>query len=421
MSLLKFGAYQKHAVSPWATGPPLDAKCNVCLMDIEESDDIEWAPCGHFGHKVCFARLSTCPDCRQSLGHGALVDSDDEDMRAEEEEAEQARYMERIRQDVERARSDVSVWNMFTDLDRELCIDYANGHGRTPLPYADIERYLHNLLCHPTHGRSLYITGKALSVSDVSILARMLKYDTTFTACVLRSNGIGPEGAALIADVLRVNTTISYLDLGENAVGPGGASSIADALLTNTTLAELTLSHADIGSEGTARLCTMLLTNTAMYSINLTGNHIGEAGVESLVHVLFTNKTLMHLDVSENDVGSRGATSFARALYNNMPFESLTLDGNNIGPSGAKSIADALLVNTTLKYLYLSSNPIGNDGLTSIATALLTNTTVGEVELHESGADKTTATHFEKLLERSEDERTAGLGRWRLSVGWYPD
>ena len=421
MSLLKFGAYQKHAVSPWATGPPLDAKCNVCLTDIEESDDIEWAPCGHFGHKGCFARLSTCPDCRQSLGHGALVDSDDEDMRAEEEEAEEARYMERIRQDVERARSDVSVWNMFTDLDREQCIDYANGHGRTPLPYADIELYLHNLFNDPTHGDYLRITNRALNVSDVSILARKLKYNTIFTVCTLYSNGIGPEGAALIADVLRVNTTIIDLSLVQNTIGPVGASNIANALLTNTTLTELQLSHADIGSEGAARLCTMLLSNTALTSIDLRGNHIGDAGVESLAHVILTTKTLTHLSVADNDIGSRGATSFARALCNNMSLEFVSFDNNNIGPAGAKSIADALLVNTTLKSLSLCKNPIGNDGLTSIATALLTNTTVEEVEAHHSGADKTTATHFEKLLERSEDERTTGLGRWRLLVGWYPD
>ena len=411
MSLLKFGAYQKHAVSPWATGPPSDAKCSVCLMVINETDDIEWAPCGHFAHKGCFARLSTCPDCRTPLGHDALVvvDANDADM----QEAEEARYMERIREDVERARSDVSIWNMFTDEDREKCIDYANGEGRTPLPYADIESYLHDTFTDRERyevAEWLDIVDKVLSVSDVAILARKLKYDEFFISCVLDSNGMSSQGAALIAESLCVNNTLQCFTIRNNAIGPAGAASIGNALTTNDTIEDaLNLVNTDIGDEGAAHIGAMLRTNTALNAIDLSRNHIGDAGVTSLADALLVNNTLSMLLLCHNTIGSRGITSIARMLRVNTTLYDLSLDDSNIGPHEAGILADALLTNTALGSISLNSNPLGTAGLASIAMALRTNTTV-TVTVRDVGVVKDTAIVLGNLVNIS--------GRKRLITGW---
>ena len=361
MSTLKFGAFQRHAryrtrqasrtESPWdARPPPQDTVCHVCMEEVDKVGDagnIEWAPCGHFGHKACFQRLATCPDCRESLGHDALPGEGP--AQEEDDEEEEQRYTMRILDDIERARNDVAVWNMFTDVDREVCLEYAAYYRLPPLPYEEIEDYLWAVWNQG--GPSLTIEDRALSVSDVAILARRLRYDATFYGLHLSNNGIGPDGAALIADALLVNKKLTTLTLDQNDIGAVGATCIATTLFTNTTLKSVGLHHANIGGGGATAIALALVKNNTIVRLTISHDTIGDDGAASLAVTLCKNRRLAWLDVEDTGIGSVGATHIADALLVNRTLDTLYMHDNDIGEVGTARLERARTTSTFLNII----------------------------------------------------------------------
>ena len=157
--LVSVGAYKKHAAaepdgaSPWHNGEPPDVKCGLCQEDITEeeftSGNVEWPPCGHFGHKQCpgydgglgYENLPKCPLCKKSLGHSAIPVVQDPEQMAAFEAGERRRYMERVATDIQRARSDETFWNSITADERVHLWNHILEHNLDPLPYPTPEEY----------------------------------------------------------------------------------------------------------------------------------------------------------------------------------------------------------------------------------------------------------------------------------------
>ena len=150
-----FGGYKerRHGApagsSPWDEAPPpRDATCSLCQHEIAakefDAGNVEWPPCGHFGHRRCpggetgLANVKICPECYRDMGRPAeeLPPVPAEARRAMED-AEEARRLGRIRDDVERARNDAEYWRMLPRTEQEQLFAYVFENGLPPLPYED--------------------------------------------------------------------------------------------------------------------------------------------------------------------------------------------------------------------------------------------------------------------------------------------
>jgi hypothetical protein len=146
-----FGAYKPRArgeasdATPWteSSNPP-DSVCAVCQEEITsgEAANVQWAPCGHFGHIKCpdyggygFGALGRCPNCKKLK---PLIETDLPDFAAETramQDEEEERRLNRIRADVNRARTDPEFWNTITRAERMTLFGYVDENHLPPLPY----------------------------------------------------------------------------------------------------------------------------------------------------------------------------------------------------------------------------------------------------------------------------------------------
>ena len=95
------------------------------------------------------------------------------------------------------------------------------------------------------------LVNKGLTAHDATVVAEILKSNTSVTVVVLVGNKeIGDEGAKALAEALKVNATVEVLHLNGCGIGDDGAAAIAEALRSNTSLTMLNLGGNGIGEQG---------------------------------------------------------------------------------------------------------------------------------------------------------------------------
>jgi len=83
----------------------------------------------------------------------------------------------------------------------------------------------------------IYLTSKGLTAHDATVVAEILKSNSSVTEVHLNSNKkIGDEGAKALAEALKVNATVKALSLQFCGIGDDGAAALAEALRSNTSL-----------------------------------------------------------------------------------------------------------------------------------------------------------------------------------------
>lgn len=154
MSVVVFGGNQPHAAdekpgeSPWTRSKPESVVCSICKANITKKQFkdgiVEWAPCGHFDHRVCpgettgMVNLSKCPLCGEDLGHDAKpVFDPDQERKAREEMESRAGDSEkkRVEEDIKRARVDRGFWATMTPTYRDHLFAYAEANGAPIIEY----------------------------------------------------------------------------------------------------------------------------------------------------------------------------------------------------------------------------------------------------------------------------------------------
>lgn len=147
-----FGALQFHAdgepagASPWDAGPPPDVVCSLCQHDITPEEfgegNVEWPPCGHFGHRECPAGgmgldyMQKCPNCQRQLQRPAKAQpTQHAEAAAATEAAEEQRAEEVVGRDVLRARSDAQFWRDMPRAYRADMFHHVARHNLPALPY----------------------------------------------------------------------------------------------------------------------------------------------------------------------------------------------------------------------------------------------------------------------------------------------
>eukprot|EP01033_Poteriospumella_lacustris_P012823 gene12823-9168_t len=162
--------------------------------------------------------------------------------------------------------------------------------------------------------------GRHLNAAGVTVVASMLRANTTLTTLNLNGNSIGAAGVTLVASALEANTTLTTLHLSNNFIGATGAPEAMSLLLRgNTTLTSLDLGGNGIGDEGAMEIASALRGNATLTTLNLGGNRIGAVCASKVASALRANTTYgkyigtpfnAHLDVSKvnsyNVCGLRG-------------------------------------------------------------------------------------------------------------------
>ena len=98
---------------------------------------------------------------------------------------------------------------------------------------------------------SIVLDYKGLTAHDATVVAEILKSNTSVTEVVLAGNKeIGDEGAKALVEALKVNVTVEELHLDGCGIGDDGAAAIAEALRSNTSLEYLFLENDGIGEQG---------------------------------------------------------------------------------------------------------------------------------------------------------------------------
>ncbi|KAF9584330.1 hypothetical protein BGW38_006840 [Lunasporangiospora selenospora] len=225
--------------------------------------------------------------------------------------------------------------------------------------------------------------------TDIGIITKALKANSTLTTLDLNDKNIGVDGATVLAEALRINSTLTTLELYKNNIGVDGAKALAEALMINSTLTTLNLNKNNIGVDGAKALAEALMINSTLTTLNLNKNNIRIDGVKALTMVLKVNSGLSNLNLFSNNTGVDGVKALTTVLKINPALSNLNMFSNSTRVDGVKALAEALKINSTLTSLYLNNNYIGDDGAKALAEALKINSalTTLDLQLNNIGVD----------------------------------
>ena len=183
---------------------------------------------------------------------------------------------------------------------------------------------------------------------------------------------------------------------------PGAFSLLAGVVRYNTTLTSLGLANAGIDAEGAEHLATAIGSNESLQEVDLSGNQLlrvagasedDHTGVHALTTALQMNETLTSvtlddgatlpvrrlkgaervsaLDLSQSKIGFLSAMGIGGLIKSNLALTDLNLMGNEMGALGCAAVARVGRF-SALRGLNLSLNQMGGteDGETSSAEAI---------------------------------------------------
>ena len=160
------------------------------------------------------------------------------------------------------------------------------------------------------------------------------------SALILPQNRISSAGVRHLSAGLLIHAALHTLDLSGNACGDHGSESLAVLVCSSPTLRVLNLRSNSIGPAGAAVLAAALVPyaqescsigapssrrcGVALSELDLSHNRIGDAGARSFAAALGERVCALRvLDLSCNIITSRGARRLAAALSTNQALESL--------------------------------------------------------------------------------------------------
>jgi len=157
-------------------------------------------------------------------------------------------------------------------------------------------------------------------------------------------------------------------DLSRKAVLNTECSILATVLKSNSTLLTLTLGKNKIEDVGMSVLASALKENSTLTTLSLWGNVIGDVGAAAIGESLMVNLGMTSVYLHENNIGDNGAVAIAEGLKKNLTLTKLWLMTNQIGNVGAAAIAEGLEINSVIQLLWLSQNNIGEEAKAEIRT-----------------------------------------------------
>jgi len=208
----------------------------------------------------------------------------------------------------------------------------------------------------------------------------------SLTACSLKGNQLGDEGASILARILP-RSALRSLNLWDNGIHEPGAGSLGHAIETSHRLEDLQLGNNNLGDAGCRSLASGVAASTTFKSLGLAWNGVREDGACALAQALETNRSLRRLDLSHNQVGLRGAQALRTGMERCARLEGLDVEGNNFEDDAVAVLAAAILLCPTLQSINLSLVDIGPAGTEAVANALATSTSLTSLSLKHTTID----------------------------------
>ena len=168
------------------------------------------------------------------------------------------------------------------------------------------------------------------------------------TACSLRDNNIGSEGATLLADALGTNETITKLDIAGNNIGDEGAQAIFEMLTTMPSIIRhLDVSNNNLTYRAGVSAGTMLRTNECVEELCFNYN--------SLVRPTYAGgctvtRTPPHV-TRHGCQGTAGLISIVVGARANLHLRVLQMVKNGITVKGVDTILDTMHANRVIEVI----------------------------------------------------------------------
>ena len=173
-------------------------------------------------------------------------------------------------------------------------------------------------------------------------LCNSLHHNNMLKELYLNDTGLQPEHMQLLGQALSNNNTLSVLDISDNGnIGPDGCQHLAN--VRNTSLSDLMMRSCGLGVNGADHIGKMLLHNKSITSVDLYYNYIQDDGMKMLVEHLMSNATLKQLDLVDNDITSIGAGYLSKLFTcNACTINNIWLDTNPLGDEGVDLILQSV-------------------------------------------------------------------------------
>ena len=253
----------------------------------------------------------------------------------------------------------------------------------------------------------------------------------------LSDTKLGSKGATVVASILRTNTSLRTLNLSKNDLGPKGIQRLAPAIGSHVKLKHIDLSYNNMKLRGATLLAQALQESSSsqnnnhdrrrhsnciderdydddetpgLKSVVLTCNRIGPQGIQALCDVLKFDRTIESLSVGKNEASPEGGAFLAYLLKSNYTLRSLDVHDNQIGPDAASLLVEQLVEdNQTLERIDLSYNNIGQQGTRDLAETLMKNESLSECVLDGNQIDDEGAISLVQALDYNQTLRSISL------------
>jgi len=232
----------------------------------------------------------------------------------------------------------------------------------------------------------LNIESNRISCGDIKLLYKALTVNKSLKKLYINNNDLKAECLKEIAKALKANRTLTVLNIGNNKIPDKIFKSICKAVTINKSITYLGLWNSRIGNNNMI-IGELLKGNKVLTQLNLDNNKLGNKPIEYLSEGLRYNTALKELYLQSNNIGNDGAEAISRALKSNSSLSKLNLERNPISTEGGNAIAEALKVNKGLTWLSMKSNGIRAKGFSNIIEAMIDNKTLEHLDLEDNEAD----------------------------------
>jgi Ran GTPase-activating protein (RanGAP) involved in mRNA processing and transport len=241
-------------------------------------------------------------------------------------------------------------------------------------------------------------TTHCISEYGVSVLADMLKVNTSICQLSLERHELTDNDAIALAEMLKVNRTLQSLNLEGNRIGDKGIVAIAEALKSNTSLRELKVGGNKFTFVGLYAVLDALHINSSLTSFNFPLPRNGSSYTQDYVYapdemkrtgeMLKRNCGIKHLKIHGVFFTDKASVDLVDGLKVNTTIESAVFRENGIGIAEMGLFGELLQNNRVLKSLSFEGNYVFDRNFSAISVsynAESSTTTTTEIKKAEVG------------------------------------
>ena len=165
---------------------------------------------------------------------------------------------------------------------------------------------------------------KVVITGLMSLLAGVLKFNSSLKRLELANTGLNNEATAFFATALLENKTLEHFDVSKNPIGPEGITEIAEAARLHPALTQIRV-------DGSALPVLQLRgVKGAEGSLDVTDWGLGPLSGHAIGTIAKQNRTLLSLNLKSNALGAKGVAAVVDGL-GDAPLKALDLTRNGVG------------------------------------------------------------------------------------------